>query len=542
MKIKCVPIEGDMRQDRKDKCRRCLVHYWHCQRQSKTDSCTSCIEKGLECTNDYSGLARQPKEKVSKPKLLKEEKCHACHVKRRLCSHERPCPHCITREIECKPYKSRTGVSLEEKCSRCFKRTWACDGKDPCDKCLRDKLPCIPQALVDNPKCNRCRCNKLGCDKKRPCNRCIKDKRPCGYYDNDNLVRRLYATDETKFLEEDKDECVQCLAYKRHCSGTEPCHRCVKTRETNCTWNRKGGLTEYFKVEPFKITEENAVEFDPSRPLPKKKEDKRTHPEADTESKVPKRGESSVKAGKRPRKPETSDDEEHEDLEGDESLDEYLPDDEPLDEDLPDDEPLDEDLTDPSSFKYAGAVISSKMTLREPRSYKEAMNLPDAEKWHEATELEMQSIITNNVFEVVDLPQGKRAISTRWVYKRKLGPDGEILKHKARLVARGFQQREGIDFNETFSGVVKPGSYRILFALTAILGWVSHQMDVKTAFLNADMQEEVYVNPPNPYALSKRQVWKMLRVLYGFKQSPRAWYEKLSSRLITLGFRVSSYD
>ena len=241
-------------------------------------------------------------------------------------------------------------------------------------------------------------------------------------------------------------------------------------------------------------------------------------------------GESLVKKGKRPQEPKTSDDKEvQEDYKG-------------LDKDLLNYKPLNEDLINPSGFKYAGAVISSKMTLREPRSYKEAMNLPDADKWYEATELEMQSIIMNHIFEVVDLPQGKRAISARWVYKRKLGPDGEILKHKARLVARGLQQREGIDFNETFSGVVKPGSYRILFALTAILGWISHQMDVKTAFLNADMQEEVYVNPPNPYALSKRQVWKMLRALYGFKQSPRAWYEKLSSKLKALGFRVSSYN
>ena len=270
----------------------------------------------------------------------------------------------------------------------------------------------------------------------------------------------------------------------------------------NCTWKRKGGLTEYFRVDPFIIRKEDAVEFDPSQPLPKRKEDIRTHLEADEISKVPKGGDSSVKKGKRPREPKISNNKKaQEDYEG---LNKDLPDDRPLNEDLPDNKQLDKDLADPSSFKYAGAVILSKMTLRELRSYKEAMNLPDADKWHKATELEIQSIITNHVFKVVDLPRGKRAISARWVYKRKLGPDGEILKHKARLVARGFQQREGINFNETFSGVVKPGSYRILFALTAILGWVSHQMDVKTAFLNADMQEEIYVNPPNPYALSKQ--------------------------------------
>lgn len=170
------------------------------------------------------------------------------------------------------------------------------------------------------------------------------------------------------------------------------------------------------------------------------------------------------------------------------------------------------------------------------------MRLPDAKYYKEAADDEMQSILTNNVFELVKLPKDKHAITARWVFKKKMGPDGEVLKYKARLVGRGFQQMEGLDFKETYSGVVKPTSYRILFALAAIFSWVSHQMDVKTAFLNAEIEEELYVRPPPPYSLPKGQAWKMLRALYGFKQSPRAWYEKLESELKKLDLRPSKFD
>ncbi len=160
--------------------------------------------------------------------------------------------------------------------------------------------------------------------------------------------------------------------------------------------------------------------------------------------------------------------------------------------------------------------------LVKPKNYREALIQPDGRQFQEAVELEMQSLITNNVFELVDLPRDRKAISTRWVFKRKVGPQNTVVKHKARLVARGFQQRSDVDFNETYSGVVKPTSYRILFALSAIFGWISHQIDVKTAFLNADLEKEIYVRPPPLYILSRGKAWRMSCALYSFKQSPRA--------------------
>ena len=142
---------------------------------------------------------------VLKPKPLKE-KCHKCCIKGRVCIHGRPYTQCVTREIECKPYKPRYRVSLEEKCSRCFKRRWAYNGKDPCNRCLEDKVPYISQMLVNSPKCTYCQGKRLRYDRKRPCYNYIKKKRVCSYFDDNNLIWRVYATDETKFRDEDKDK------------------------------------------------------------------------------------------------------------------------------------------------------------------------------------------------------------------------------------------------------------------------------------------------------------------------------------------------
>lgn len=106
---------------------------------------------------------------------------------------------------------------------------------------------------------------------------------------------------------------------------------------------------------------------------------------------------------------------------------------------------------------------------------------------------EVDSLTTNKTWTLVDLPSNTHILRGRWVYKLKRGPAEEIVRHKARWVVRGFEQREGIDFNETFASVVKPMSYKAIFALTAALNWKLEQMDVKTAFLYNDVEETVYV-------------------------------------------------
>ena len=115
---------------------------------------------------------------------------------------------------------------------------------------------------------------------------------------------------------------------------------------------------------------------------------------------------------------------------------------------------------------------------------------------------------------------------------------GEVLRHKARWVVRGFEQREGIDFNETFASVVKPMSYRALFAIAAANDWEIHAMDVKTAFLYGCVEEDIYVEQPEGFEDGTKLVWKLYKALYGLKQSPRIWYETLTMFLKSLGFHM----
>jgi len=129
----------------------------------------------------------------------------------------------------------------------------------------------------------------------------------------------------------------------------------------------------------------------------------------------------------------------------------------------------------------------------EPRSFAEAER--DA-AWRAAMQLEMDAVEQNRTWELADLPQGHRAITLKWVFKLKRDEAGAIVKHKARLVARGFLQQEGVDFDDAFAPVARMESVRLLLALAAQEGWRVHHMDVKSAFLNGDLKEEVYVHQP----------------------------------------------
>lgn len=180
--------------------------------------------------------------------------------------------------------------------------------------------------------------------------------------------------------------------------------------------------------------------------------------------------------------------------------------------------------------------------LPDPQSYAEAMRAPDAKAWTGAKKTENASLEKNKTYRIVKLPRGARAIISRYVWKRKMDRYGRIKVYKARLVARGFQQREGIDYGETFAAVVKPASFRILFALAARLGWKIHQMDVKTAFLNGDLEHTVYMKPPPGMKLPKGYVLQLLKSLYGLNQSLRAWYEKFRSTIGAWGWRASAHD
>jgi len=152
----------------------------------------------------------------------------------------------------------------------------------------------------------------------------------------------------------------------------------------------------------------------------------------------------------------------------------------------------------------------------EPNNFREA-SMHDG--WMNAMQSEIDSINRNGTWQLVDLPVGKRSISARWVYKIKPALDGKPDKLKARLVARGFEQKAGVDFEETFAPVVKWSTVRSLVALAAQSGWKILHLDVKTAFLNRDLREEVFMEQPEGFHVpgQETKVCKLIRALYGLR-------------------------
>lgn len=157
---------------------------------------------------------------------------------------------------------------------------------------------------------------------------------------------------------------------------------------------------------------------------------------------------------------------------------------------------------------------------------------------------ELNSLSTNKVWTLTDLPKGKKAVGSRWVFKTKTGADGSITRYKARLVARGFSQRYGSDYDETFSPVVRGESVRALLALATQNNMYLHQMDVETAFLNGKLEEEVYMEQPNRHETKGRETQgcKLHKSIYGLKQSPRCWNHVLDDHLKKMEFNQTSSD
>jgi hypothetical protein len=140
--------------------------------------------------------------------------------------------------------------------------------------------------------------------------------------------------------------------------------------------------------------------------------------------------------------------------------------------------------------------------------------------------------------------EGKSVVSSRWLYKIKHVADGNIEKYKVRFVARGFSQKEGVDYEETFAPVARYTSIRAVMSLVSIMGWRIHQMDVKTTFLNGIIEEEVYIEQPQGFEISGKEshVCRLKKALYGLKQAPRAWYSRIDGYLQSMGFTKSEAD
>ena len=180
----------------------------------------------------------------------------------------------------------------------------------------------------------------------------------------------------------------------------------------------------------------------------------------------------------------------------------------------------------------------------DPKTRREAMKSAKWNEWKEAERKEFNALLSNRTWELVDLPDGRKPIDVKWVYKTKLNKDGTIERYKCRLVAKGFQQKKGIDYEETYSATLKHKSIRTILAIAATLRFPVHQIDIGTAFLNGMIDKTIYLKQAPGYVSKEHpnKVYKLVKSIYGLVQSPRIWYEELRSTLVKQGFRVSLHD
>lgn len=193
--------------------------------------------------------------------------------------------------------------------------------------------------------------------------------------------------------------------------------------------------------------------------------------------------------------------------------------------------------------RFRDQDIACSAIIFEPQTFEEAMASHESSKWKQAMEEEMTSLKKNKTWDLVPLPHDRKAVGCKWVYRVKQNSEGKIDRFKARLCAKGYSQREGIDYEETFSPVVRYDSVRVLLAIAASKDMEIRQFDVKTAFLNGDLKEEVYMEQPKGFvSKGSNFVCKLKKSLYGLKQSPRCWNQKFVQFLTMFGFKQMNAD
>ena len=199
-------------------------------------------------------------------------------------------------------------------------------------------------------------------------------------------------------------------------------------------------------------------------------------------------------------------------------------------------------INKPARYNDFVSTAEAVFSPSEPNSFEAAVHSDHRTDWQTAMENEMQSLQENQTWELVDLPTGKKAISCKWVYKVKQNPDGSIERYKARLVIKGFSQTKGVDYDQTFSPVVRNSTIRTLLSVAASERMHLMQFDVSTAFLYGDLTEEIYMKQPEGFSDNSDRVCKLKRSLYGLKQAPRCWNRRFGSYLQKLGFQQSDAD
>ncbi|GKV11116.1 hypothetical protein SLEP1_g22397 [Rubroshorea leprosula] len=176
----------------------------------------------------------------------------------------------------------------------------------------------------------------------------------------------------------------------------------------------------------------------------------------------------------------------------------------------------------------------------DPLMYEEAVK---EEKWQKAMAEEIGFIEKNQTWELTDFPEEHKTIGIKWIYKTKLKENGEVDKFKVRSVAKGYKQEFGIDYQEVFAQVARMDTIRLVIALATQNSWPIYQLDVKSAFLHGNLQEQVFIDQPPNYVKSgfEHKVYRLKKALYGLKQAPRAWYSQIDAHFLKEGFQKCPY-
>lgn len=204
-------------------------------------------------------------------------------------------------------------------------------------------------------------------------------------------------------------------------------------------------------------------------------------------------------------------------------------------------------IEDCNLIHYALSCAEQVDNTHEPTTYIEAIVSGDREKWILAMQEEMQSrtLEKNGTWDVVRLSKNTKTVHCKWIFKRKEGVSpSEPPRFKARLVAKGFSQNPGVDYNDVFSPVVKHSSICTFFSIVAMRDLELEQLDVKTTFLRGELEEEIYMDQPEGFIVPGKEdhVCKLKKFLYGLKQSPRQWYKRFDSFMLSNSFKRSDYD
>lgn len=557
-----------------DKCRNCWLQGRYCDQAKPI--CGACAKHFITTTGCVPRLT--PVD--PKPPIVKD-KCARCRQKTLRCSEVKPCEACVEAGVTCGE-RNIEQKKKTVKCTFCTGQRVVCDGNKPCDTCFKyGKDPC---SYIEGPK------NEIG-------------EVTASYYTNPKRHETMKNDKATSFLTQKEaddfgpgaNRCTQCETWDIDCDGGLPCNFCagydeyqhpavtctykyphcklkMKTSEKSNTLklpppstigiHRRNLMRDLFEDKPDVAAHQlKARLLLPPTNLSHQNVDEDTEEEERQEESMPYIKKEVVEEDPEPERIERIIPAEMEDDIYDASDREYEDDDfsdmesvkseefednRALDEDLASDSGKQDDASSPDSGEnarvFSVVYLADLSTVSEPKTKLEAFRSSESKAWREAMEDEYHSLIKNDTWDVVDCPPNKKPVSTKWVFTRKLGPEGQVLRHKARFVARGFEQIQGIDFNETYASVVKAPSYKVFFALQSLMGWKCHQMDVKTAFLQGDIDEQVYITTPDGFPESEGKVLRLKKALYGLKQSPRIWKQHLDEFLVSKGFKISDYD